>query len=45
MLFLKDIETLRKETGENKLSKAIAQVMKDGKHNQLWIDEVLNSSI
>ena len=27
------------------LCKAIAQVMKDGRHNQLWIDEVLTSSI
>src|SRR5690349_8735710 len=45
MLFLKDIETLRKDTGENKLSKAIAQMMKDGRNNQLWIDEVLTSSI
>src|SRR5690349_13906853 len=45
MMFLKDIETLRKDTGENKLSKAIAQMMKDGRNNQLWIDEVLTSSI
>lgn len=41
MIFLKDIETLRKETGQEKLGKAIAHVMKGGKKEALWIDEVL----
>jgi Cu-processing system ATP-binding protein len=41
MIFLKDISTLRKETGEEKLGKAIASVMKGGKKEALWIDEVL----
>lgn len=41
MMFLKDIDALRRETGENKLGKAIARVMRDGKKEPLWIDEVL----
>jgi len=41
MIFLKDINTLRNETGEEKLGKAIAQVMRGGKKDALWIDEVL----
>lgn len=41
MMFIKDIDTLRRETGENKLGKAIARVMRDGKKEALWIDEVL----
>ncbi|MBL7739872.1 MAG: ABC transporter ATP-binding protein [Chitinophagaceae bacterium] len=41
MIFLKDIETLRHETGQEKLGKAIAYVMKGGKKEALWIDEVL----
>lgn len=41
MIFLKDIETLRRETGQDKLGKAIARVMKIGKKEALWIDEVL----
>jgi Cu-processing system ATP-binding protein len=41
MIFLKDIETLRRETGEHRLGKAIARVMKGGKKEALWIDEVL----
>lgn len=41
MIFLKDIGTLRRETGEEKLGKAIASVMKGGKKEALWIDEVL----
>jgi len=39
--FYKNIETLRKETGEPKLGRAIAKIMK----NQLqksWVDDVLN---
>jgi Cu-processing system ATP-binding protein len=41
MIFLKDIGSLRKETGEDKLGKAIASVMRGGKKEALWIDEVL----
>jgi len=41
MIFLKDIESLRKETGEDKLGKAIAGIMREGKKEALWIDEVL----
>lgn len=41
MIFLKDIDTLRQETGEDKLGKAIARVMRGGKKEALWIDEVL----
>lgn len=41
MIFLKDIDTLRKETGQNKLGKAIASVMKGERKDALWIDEVL----
>jgi Cu-processing system ATP-binding protein len=41
MIFLKDIASLRKETGEDKLGKAIARVMRGGKKEALWIDEVL----
>ena len=43
MMFLKDIETLRKETEEDKLGKAIAKVMRGEKKEALWIDEVLLS--
>ena len=41
MMFLKDIGTLRKETGHDRLGKAIASVMKGGKKESLWINEVL----
>ncbi len=41
MIFLKDIESLRQETGEEKLGKAIAGIMRGGKKEALWIDEVL----
>src|SRR6185436_18140547 len=41
MIFLKNIESLRKETGEDKLGKAIAKIMKGGKQDSLWINEVL----
>ena len=39
MIFFKTIETLRKETGEDKLGKAIAAVMKEGKTEMLWVDK------
>lgn len=41
MIFLKDIDTLRRETGQDRLGKAIAHVMKGEKKEALWIDEVL----
>lgn len=41
MIFLKDMDALRKETGEEKLGKAIARIMRSGNSNKLWIDEVL----
>ena len=41
MIFLKEINTLRQETGENKLGKAIASIMRGEKKEALWIDEVL----
>jgi Cu-processing system ATP-binding protein len=37
MVFLKDLETLQEETGELKLSKAIAQVMKGETNDTQWI--------
>ncbi len=41
MIFFKGLDTLRDETHEKKLGKAIAQLMKGGKKDALWIDEVL----
>lgn len=40
-VFYKDIITLQQESGEEKLGKAIAHVMKTEKKGALWIDEVL----
>lgn len=40
MIFLKDISALRRETGEDKLGKAIAQVMRGGKKEALRMDVV-----
>jgi Cu-processing system ATP-binding protein len=40
--FFKSIETLRKETGEPRLGKAIAKIMKDQLQRSSWVDEVLN---
>jgi Cu-processing system ATP-binding protein len=40
--FIKSIETLRKETGEPKLGKAIAKIMKNQLQPGSWVDEVLN---
>jgi Cu-processing system ATP-binding protein len=42
MMFLKEIEVIRKETGEEKLGKAIARIMKEEKKNELWVEEVLS---
>jgi Cu-processing system ATP-binding protein len=44
MIFLKDIESLRKETGEDRLGKAIARVMQGGKKDALWIKEIITST-
>jgi Cu-processing system ATP-binding protein len=41
MVFLKDLPALKRETGEDKLGKAIANIMKGGNREALWIDEVL----
>ncbi|HEY0677275.1 MAG TPA: ABC transporter ATP-binding protein [Chitinophagaceae bacterium] len=40
--FFKEIDTLRDETGETKLSRAIARLMKGQKLNSMWIDEVVD---
>jgi Cu-processing system ATP-binding protein len=40
--FVKSIETLRKETGEPKLGKAIAKIMRHQLQPGSWVDEVLN---
>lgn len=42
MQFLKDIETLREETGELKLGKAIAQIMRGSDPAGSLINEILN---
>lgn len=41
MIFMKDIGSLRRETGEDKLGKAIARVMRDEKKESRWIGEML----
>lgn len=41
MQFLKDIETLQEETGEMRLGKAIARIMKGEQFNSEWIDKML----
>ena len=45
--FFKEIEQLREETGELKLGKAIARIMKGEKFNSAWIDKmfVLGDSV
>jgi len=40
--FFKNIETLRKETGELRLGKAIAKIMKNQLQPNSWVDDVLN---
>lgn len=42
MVFLKEIDIIRKQTGEEKLGKAIARIMKEERKNELWVDEVLS---
>ncbi|RYY48019.1 MAG: ABC transporter ATP-binding protein [Chitinophagaceae bacterium] len=41
MIFLKEINSLKQETGEDRLGKAIARIMRGGKKESLWINEVL----
>jgi Cu-processing system ATP-binding protein len=41
MQFFKDIETLQEETGEVRLGKAIARIMKGEKFTNEWIDKML----
>jgi Cu-processing system ATP-binding protein len=45
MMFLKEIGLLRKETGEEKLGKAIARIMNENKKGPMWVDEVLSVNI
>jgi Cu-processing system ATP-binding protein len=40
MQFLKDIETLQEETGETRLGKAIARIMKGEQFDSRWIDKM-----
>ncbi len=40
MQFLKDLETLQEETGEIKLSKAIAKLMRGQETSNAWIDQL-----
>jgi Cu-processing system ATP-binding protein len=41
--FFKEIEQLREETGELKLGKAIARIMKGEKFNNQWIDKMFEA--
>ena len=41
MQFFKDIEALQEETGELRLGKAIARIMKGEQFNNEWIDKML----
>jgi Cu-processing system ATP-binding protein len=41
MEFLKDIDMLRRDTGEQKLGKAIAFIMRGGKKETRWVDQLL----
>lgn len=41
LVFMRDIDSLRHETGEEKLGRAIARVMRDTRKESLWIDEML----
>lgn len=41
MIFFKEIGSLRIETGEEKLGKAVAKVMKNENEKSLWVDELL----
>ena len=41
MQFLKDMESLQEETGEIRLGKAIARIMKGEQFNSEWLDKIL----
>ena len=41
MQFFKDMEALQEETGELRLGKAIARIMKGEQFNNEWIDKML----
>jgi len=41
MIFFKNIDALREDTGEEKLARAIARIMQGGKKDALWVNEVL----
>ncbi len=43
MLFFKEIEALQEETGEVRLGKAIARIMKGEKFTNEWIDKMLQT--
>ena len=40
LLFFKEMDQLKEETGELKLGKAIARIMKGEKFNSEWIDKM-----
>ena len=42
MQFFKEIETLQEETGELRLGKAIARIMKGEKFTNEWIDKIMD---
>ena len=42
MQFLKDIETLHEETGETRLGKAIARIMKGEQFANKWIKKIFS---
>jgi Cu-processing system ATP-binding protein len=44
MIFLKDMATLQEETGELKLGKAIARIMKGDTHDEEWISKMFRPS-
>ncbi|MBI2729409.1 MAG: ABC transporter ATP-binding protein [Sphingobacteriales bacterium] len=44
LIFLKEAETLQEETGEIKISKAIARIMKGEQPGNNWIDKVFHVS-
>ena len=43
MEFIKEIDTLREETGELRLNKAIAKIMRRGNADTGWVDKIINS--
>ena len=43
MEFIKKIDTLREETGELRLNKAIAKIMRRGNADTGWVDKIINS--